>query len=357
MTTIYAAARMLATDYVFGRNVDQRLIYDLTNQYLQARLVDVAASERIFVSESTSAVQERYQLPGTGMMTKRADGVRGIAVRPYGSFTVAYPLEDFSEQVVGTDVERAYMTAQEFQRHVDGVIARYITRRRFDILRRLFKSTTDTFIDPRHGSLTVQPLANGDTVTYPPVLGSDTAATENHYIETGYAAADISDSNNPCITVRDELEEHFGAMTGGSNIAMFVNNAQRAVLENLTDFTPVPDNYVRVGDNVDVPTTLPTAPGRILGRAHGVWVIEWRYIPANYALGVHLDAEAPLKERVDPAETGLPQGLTLMPTNDQYPFESAEWRTRYGVGTANRLNGVALEFGTGGTYTIPTAFA
>jgi hypothetical protein len=34
----------------------------------------------------------------------------------------------------------------------------------------------------------------------------------------------------------------------------------------------------------------------------------------------------------------------------------AEWRTRFGVGVANRLNAVVMELGSGGTYTIPTGY-
>jgi hypothetical protein len=72
---------------------------------------------------------------------------------------------------------------------------------------------------------------------------------------------------------------------------------------------------------------------------------------------VHLEAEPPLKERVDPTETGLPRGLTPVVIDPAYPIQSLEMRARYGMGVANRLNGVVLELGTGGTYSIPSAFA
>jgi hypothetical protein len=85
-------------------------------------------------------------------------------------------------------------------------------------------------------------------VVYPPVLGSETEATEDHYLESGYASANVSDTNDPYVTVVDDLEHHFGAATGGENIVVFINNAERGVTEDLTDFAPVPDQYIRVGD-------------------------------------------------------------------------------------------------------------
>lgn len=357
MSAIFGLAQMSASDYQYVRNADQRAIYDATVFYTQTRMADMLASSRIFISGTTEAAKERYYLPGTGIMSRRADGVRGAAVRPTGSWDVGYTLEDFSEQVAGTDVDFAYMTPEAYQRSVDTIINRHVGRYRQMILYYLLNNSQKTYVDQRLGSITVEPLANGDAVLYPPVLGSDTDATDNHYIETNYLSANISDSNNPYITARDELEEHFGAPTGGSNIACFINNAQRSVTENLTDFTPVEDVFVRSGSNVDVPVNLPSAPGRILGRTNGVWVIEWRYIPANYIVGVHLEAEPPLKERVDPTETGLPRGLTPVVNDMTYPIQSLEMRARYGLGVANRLNGVVLELGTGGTYSIPSAYA
>lgn len=357
MSAIFGLAQMSASDYQFVRNADQRAIFDATVLYMQARMQDMIASSRVLVSGVTEAARERYYLPGTGVMSRRADGTHGPTVRAVGSWDVGYTLEDFAEQVAGTDVDFAYMTPEMYQRHVDTIINRHVGRYRQMILYFLLNNAQKTFVDQRLGSITVEPLANGDAVLYPPVLGSDTAATENHYIETGYAAANINDTNNPYITISNELEEHFGAPTGGSNIACFINNAERAVTEGLTDFRSVEDTFIRSGTNVDVPVNLPSVPGRILGRTNGVWVIEWRYIPANYILGVHLEVEPPLKERVDPTETGLPRGLTPVVNDQSYPIQSLEMRARYGMGVANRLNGVVVELGTGGSYSIPSAYA
>jgi hypothetical protein len=343
-------------DEAFLNTIGQNIVYTASQEYVTRIDSDLMAAMGIFVQEDTENYTERYKLPGGGRMQKRNQKGSGGAVRPYGGWDVAYPLEDFDEQLSTDDVELAYMTLAEYQRHLDTIQIRYINAVRYEMFLKLFKNTNTTFVDPRKGSLTIVPLANSDSVTYPPVLGSETEATESHYYGTNYAATAINDTNNPYATLRDEIEEHFGAGTGGENIVAFIHPDERPETELLTSFVEVPDNYVRTGSNVDVPQNLPNVPGRILGRCSGVWVVEYRYMPSGYILGLHLEAEPPLKRRVDPAVTGLPRGLALIANDDKYPLLSAHWRARFGFGVANRLNGVVLYLTASTSYTIPTAY-
>jgi hypothetical protein len=359
MSAIFGLAQMNTTEYDFITRADQQLLYEATNRYIQMQLADIMRVESVFIEMQTEMVKERYQSPGGGRMSRRASGTRGAAVRAYGGWTVEYPLHDYGEQVASDDVEYAYMTPPEYQRHVDTVLIRYVNERRHQILHRLLDDeagSTEAFIDRRKGTLAIYPLANGDAVTYPPVIGSDSEATEDHYIETNYAATAISDTNNPYITGREELEEHFGTPTGYGAVAAFINNAEVQETEDLKDFDPVEDNFIRSGSDVSLPQNLPNVPGRIVGRTNGVWVVEWRHIPATYQLFIDLEEPAPLKERVDPADTGLPRGLAMVSTDEQYPIVSAEWRARFGLGCGNRLNGVVLELNTGGSYTVPATY-
>ena len=235
----------------------------------------------------------------------------------------------------------------------------YVNTYRNEILYRILNNTQGAFTDPNHGALTPEPLANGDTVTYPPVQGEPTTeATEDHYLESGYTAANISDTNNPLKTNVADLVHHFGGRTtGGENIITFCNSAQSDQLGGLTSFTDVPDNFIMVGDNVDVPTSLPFAPGRTIGRSDGSWVQEYDFIPANYLVTIHLEEPAPLMQRHDPLVTGLGVGdLMLVAEDERHPFTTSAWRARFGIGAGNRLNGVVMELGTDETYTIPTDY-
>jgi hypothetical protein len=358
MSGIFGALNINDSDRVFLSTLGQRVVYDAITQVLSQHNADLQAAMNVFIEGTTSDHKFRYKLPGGGRLQRIGTQAAGAAVKAYGQWDVAFPLEGFGAQLAGNRVDMAYMSVQDLDRHLNTVMQQDINTVRFEILKALLNSGQDTFVDPMWGSLSVEPLANGDSVTYPPVLGSESEATENHYIETNYLSANVSDTNNPYVLLRDELEEHFGAPTGGSNIVAFINNAQVSVTEALSDFDPVNDRFTAPGANRDQLNGLPAAtPGRVVGRTNGVWVVEWRFVPANYILGVHLDAPKPLYQRVDPADTGLPQGLTLVATDEEHPMTASYYEHRFGVGCGNRLNGVVYELGVGGTYTVPTAYA
>lgn len=355
MSMIFSLAQIDASDYQFVRQADNRLIYDAINAYFARVNADVLAASAVFIQESTEVAKERYLLPGSGLMGERGRGLRGNAVRATGSWDVAYPLKDYSEMVVGDRVDWAYMTPADLDRHVTTIRNRYLGRIRQEILHALFDGVQETFADPRLGNLTIEHLANGDSVVYPPVLGTNTEATDDHYRISGFTAANISDTNNPYRLIVTELQEHFGRATGGRNIITFIHEDERPETEDLTDFTSIPDNFILSGDNVDIPTRLPSAPGELIGRTNGTWVSVWDWIPTGYMLAIHLEADAPCKMRLDPAGTGLPRGLQLVSSDDGDPLMSSEFGARFGIAVGNRLNGVAMEMDTV-SWTVPTSY-
>jgi hypothetical protein len=352
---IFSLAQLNASDYQFVRQADNRLIYDAINTYFARVNEDVLSASAIFIEEVTEAAKERYLLPGSGRISQRGRGLQGNAVRATGSWDTAYPLRDYAEMVVGDRVDWAYMTPADLDRHVTTIRNRYMNEIRHQILHALFDNVQESFSDPRLGTLTIEPLANNDAVVYPPVLGTNAEATDNHYAISGYTSANISDTNNPYRTQVAELQEHFGRETGGRNVITYINETERTVTEDLTDFTPIPDNFIMVGDNVDVPQRLPSSPGEIIGRTNGTWVAVWDWIPTTYLLSVHLEEPAPLKMRVDPAATGLPRGLQLVASDDGDPLMSSEFGARFGIAVGNRLNGAVMELDTV-SFTVPAAY-
>ena len=358
MSGIFGALNLGDSDRVFLSTLGQAVVYDAVNQVLAQHSADLAAAMSVFVERSTPEYKLRYKLPGGGRLQRMAGQAPAGAVKAYGGWDVAFPLEEFGAQIAADRVAFAYMTAQDLDRHLSTVLLQNVNTVRFEILKALLNNTQGTFVDPLRGSLSIEPLANGDAIVYPPVIGSETEATDDHYLESGYAASAISDSNNPYVTIVSELEEHIGTPVGFSNIITFINNAQVAKTQALTDFDEVPDRFVMPGQDRDVPTGLPAnTPGRIIGRVSGSWVSEWRWIPANYMLAVHLDAPPPLIRRIDIPESGLPDGLALVSESDTYPFTASHYSHRFGVGAGNRLNGVVMELGTGGTYSIPSGYS
>lgn len=359
MSGIFGVLNLSDTDRSFVNTLGQRAVYDAAQQLLTQYNQGLAAATAAFIERETSDYKLRYKLPGGGRLQRRGGQAQSGAVKAYGSWDVALPLEDFGAQLGGDLVSLAYLTVDEFNRHLETVMLQDRNTMRFEMLKALFNNTQRTFVDPLYGSLLVEPLANGDAVNYPPVEGSETEATDTHYLESGYTSSNISDTNNPLATMRDELEEHFGGgSTGGSNLVVFINPAQRAKVQALADFAKVGQNFVTLGQDTAVANlSVPSVPGKLIGYCTGVWVSEWRWVPADYMLGLHLDAPKPLLLRTDPADTGLGSGLLLVTEDEDYPFRMSHYRHRFGVGAGNRLNGVVMELGNGGTYTIPTAYA
>jgi len=361
MGTIFGAIAENDNEYGFLRTVGQEVAWQTAQRWIADRNAELALTTALFIQGKTEKFTTRYKRPGAGYMQERnakAQALPGTR-KATGSWDVSYPLKDFMEGQTWTDVNVAYMTAEELSNHIETGHNAYQNTLRWEILHRLLDNVTETWVDVDNGSLSIKPLANGDTDKYPPVIGEPTDdAIEDHYVGSGYIAANIDDTNNPLETIRDDLDHHYqGPSTGGDNIAVFHNRAQRSQLEALTDFTEVPDNWLVTGDNVDVPFGLPTAPGKVLGRASGTWVIQWDFIPANYLLGIHLDEAPPLMMRHDPLTTGLGTGdFMLISTDEQFPMETMYERARFGIGAGNRLNGFAMYLVASSSYTVPTAY-
>jgi hypothetical protein len=358
MSQIYAALGIADTDRSYINTLGQAVVYEATQELLAQYNAELAAAMAVFVERTTTDHKIRYKLPMTGRMQRRGGQARSGAVKATGQWDVALPLEEFGDAVAGDRVTMAYMTIQEYDRHLDGIMIRNTNTRRYELLRTLFRNDARTFVDDNYGDLTIQPLANGDAVLYPPVVGSETEATANHFIVSGYAATAISDTNNPIKVLVRRLVARFGSEQGNSNIGVFIHSDQTDLVSDLADFVEVTDRFVVLGDDGETLSGLPqNVPGRVIGRVDGAWVIEWDHIPSGYMAAIHFAAPRPALQRVDPADTGLSSGLQLVATDERYPFQGAQWSDRFGLGIGNRLNGAVLQLKASGSYDIPTIFA
>ncbi len=361
MTTFYGMLGLSDTSRVFGATSGQQEIYDAAVVYINQINMQIMQQTQLLVSATTDLYKERYRLPGGGRLQRRGLNTQAGATRIGGYWDVAYPLDDFGDQKAWTDVARGYMTMADFDLQLQDVIAKNIATMRFEMLKALFNNTQRTFSDPLWGSLLIEPLANGDAVVYPPIAGSETEATHDLYYGTNYAASSISDTNNPITGIVSNLEDHFGESQGGERIVVFVKSGSTAVtkIKALTNFIDANISGITYGVNQSAvdPGALPNVPGRIIGYVDGAYISEWRWMPAEYLLGIHMDAPAPLKMRVDPTDTGLGQGLQLVAEDERYPIRSAHYRNRFGFGVANRMNGVMVQLVASTTYTIPTGYS
>jgi hypothetical protein len=360
MSTIFGLAQLSASDYQYMQNANQAVIYNAVREYVAITNGYRRTAYGLFVQTTTEKTSERIKLGMTGRMQRtRSTGAKPDAVRRSGAWDVGYPLEEFSDAVNTSDVDFSYMNPEEFQAHVDGIINRANETYRFEIFRRVFKNTSDTFTNERDAAVTVQPLANGDGTLYWPVAGTNADAEADYYAGANYLASAISDTNNPIATITDALTLRWGRMTGERPIVVLINSAQALKVKALSNFIPYVANAIIPGVNTDrvtLPSELSQAPLQVIGYTDSAWVAVFDWIPANYMVGVHLDAEKPLKERIDIQATGLGSGLQLVASERDYPILYNTWRLRFGIGAGNRLNGYVLHVTNSSSYTIPTVY-
>lgn len=359
MSNVFGTITENDNEFGFLRNVGQELAWQMAQDWIAMRTAEFALTTAIFVEGKTEKFKTRYKKPGAGYLQERNSQGHYGASKATGSWDVAYPIRDKGVEHSWNDVAVAKLTALELSNHIETGFNSYVNSYRHDVLHVLFDNVAESYQDPDEGTLAIVPLANGDSVTYPPITGEPTdEAQEDHYFGSGYIADNIDDTNNPLRTGRDDLDHHYGGpTTGGDNIIVFCNNAQSEQLGALANFREVPDNFISSGDNVDIPFNLPTAAGKTLGRSDGVWVQQWDFIPENYLLFIHLEQAAPLMLRHDPLSMGLGTGDFMLVSSDElFPFERAVWRARFGLGGGNRLNGVVMFLDASSSYTVPAAY-
>jgi hypothetical protein len=361
MAGLLGHLNMADTDRPFTIVQGQEVMYRETEQIFARWNDDMMAAKQLFVEAVTENFKERFKLPGSGYSQEEdtaGDAAPSAAVKASGSWDVAYYLRQFGDTLSFDDVVLGYMSLKEFENHLQTVINRNNNLEFGLILKSLFNNAIIPFNDPIHGALSVQPLANGDAVTYPPVFGAVTDATANNYLAPSYIESGITDTNNPFKLIRDTLEPHFGFPEGGSPIIALVNTSAVGYAKLLTDFDEFTNRYLLPGGNVTTLIDLPEGfqGGRIVGVCNGVVILEWPRIPTGWMLGMHLDAPRPLKQRVDPANTNLPRGLHMKTRDMEHPFLNNRWRNRIGFGVGNRLNGVAVALNGTSAYTVPTIY-
>lgn len=346
------------SERTFVEGVGQQAVWDATQQYVGMVNEDLARVTSLFIEKTTEDHSFRYYLPADGELqrvSKRGQPAERVVG---GSWDVALPLEGFGDAVAWGRRDLAYMTLNDFQRAVDGVVLRSKNTLRKEIMRALLDNVNYTFPDELRGNLAVKALANTDGTLFPAVAGGSTAAEATHYVESGYATASITDTNNPIKTISRALRSRFAANGDKRRRVILIASGAQDYVEALADFDPVDDANVQRSINSDRVLNEPLSiPGEVIGYCNEAYVAVWEWMPANYMLGIDLFAEKPLQMRVDPAYTNLPRGLALTSESDVAPITKSNWEWWMGLGVVNRLNGYVMELGTGGTYSVPSGYS
>lgn len=308
----------------------------------------LTALTNLFVTPRTDPQAQFFAAGATRLQPLDENG-RARPVKPSGSYTVGFPLQ-MAGIAWGTNyITSVDMTVGEVADVVSMMLDADSRWMRDHILAALFyeNSTTPwTFTDARYGALSVYGLANGDTVTYQILSGSDSAATDDHV----KGAATLTEA--VFTDIHAELTEH--PENNGPVIA-FIPTASRATVEALTNFYPIADPNLRSGVAVTEYTgALNTpVPGSLIGYVGGVHIVEWAGMPADYVLGVTAGGEKPLAMRQHP--NAALQGFKEVDQRRDYPWYERQYLRMAGFGTWNRVGAIVYRTNNG-TYAIPTGY-
>jgi hypothetical protein len=300
-------------------------------------------------AERTTDYQRRFVSAGNARLQAGDENSRAQPIKG-STYDVQFPIQKGDTAWGENFITRQKMSVQQVNNAVSLMLKADVTWIRDHIMAALFYNSTGwTIADPEWGTLTIQGLANGDSVLYAKV--GAVAAADTHQLAQ---AAAIADATNPFSTAYAELVEH--PENQGSQIVSLISSSLSATATALTAFVDVSDPNIQRGSGTDAvigtPPNLPSS-ATLLGRTNNVWVAEWGWLPTDYMVTIAVGAEPPLKMREDP-EPQL-QGFVKADTRTDYPYSEEQYFRRAGFGAWNRVGAVVTRIGNG-SYAIPTSF-
>ena len=329
-------------------SVNPTVINAAIDQALAEHNRQLTALLGLFVQPVTD-YQLNYKSTGARSLQGLDESGRALPTKTGSRYTVAYPIQMAGDAFGADWVTRAKMTVQEVNDELAAMLMADKRWMRDHILAALLTNVTWTFTDPIYGALTVQPLANGDSTLFNVMSGADAGATDDHYL--GQAAA-IADATNPYPTIYTELTEH-PENTGGEVVALIASDLV-ATTEALATFYQATDPDLSPGTGITLTGTLGTpVPGKVIGKADRVWIVEWPVLPSKRIVAVATGGPKPLGMREDP-EAEL-RGFKRVAERNDHPWYESQYVRRAGFGAYNRVGALAMEI-EDSSYDIPTGY-
>lgn len=330
--------------------VGEQRIFDAIQESVAEHTRQINGLMESFV-ELTTEHKIRFMLAGDGTLQPLDEHGNPKPVQPSGYYDVAFPIQGGGTAWGNNRVSRALMTVEEANRNTLDAQRRDADWLRRHILASVFDNVAWTYDDPEYGNLTIEPLANGDTVTYNKVGG--TQATDTHYLAQ---AAAIDDSNNPFDDIYDELMEH---PSNRGPVVVYVPTNLTSAIEALTAFVEIGDPDLRYGvasteiENAAEAMNIKGFGDEVLGKVNKCWVVEWRALPDGYMLAHAAGGGPVVKGRQYPADSL--QGLFAENHSPDGNLKEVRMIRYIGFGVVRRIAAVVYYVG-GGAYSIPTGY-
>lgn len=301
--------------------------------------------------ERTTVPKRRFLLPNSGTLQPLDQWGNPLPRQPGGSYEVAFPIQGGGDAWGNNRITRAKMTVAEANQFTLNVQMADLDWMKRHILAALFTNTTWTYSDPDDeiGDLTIQPLANNDTVVY--LRRGAGASTDNHYLAQANA---IDNSNDPYPTIEAEISEH--PSNNGDVVAFIPSNLVAATMA-LSAFIPANDSNIQrsISSDAFIGDEIQGFGDKFLGyHESGVKLVEWKSLPSSYILGGSEDPGAPavaMREHPEAELQGLfPEFHDVDGNRQLFKF------LRYaGFGVQNRIAMLVMRIGNG-SYAIPTGY-
>lgn len=336
------------------QTVGAQRIYDavVTTAAEYTRAVNALLAE---FSSPIQVAQTQYVLPGDGSLQPLdADG-NPLPVVPSGYYTVAFPIQGAGTAWGTNRISRAAMTVEDANQNTLDALQKDADWNIRHILAALFDNVAYTYNDlvgpggsKGFGPVTVQPLANADTVVYGR-KGNVAAAIDDHYLAQ---AAAISDAANPFTIIETELMEH---PSNVGRILVYIPTGLKATIIALATFKSVNDPNV-VDPSGSYATNVPNVgPGEeVIGYIEGTncWIVLWSAMPANYMIA-KMEGKAVLGFREYP----FPEVQGFFPEFEDVDGNHFVSRLlRYaGYGVKDRVGALVYRIGNA-AYAIPTGY-
>lgn len=302
------------------------------------------------ISTDVSMAKEWYEMPGGGTLQDIDEHDNPLPRVQLSAYDVAFPIRGGGD-ATGTDrISRALMTFNDANRAVQQAT---LADKRWHInykIAALLRNTSYPFLDRTRrtfqgaGSLTIQPLANGDSTQYINNEGSGIGA-DNHYLNLVGA---ITSTNNPFPQIYDELVEH-AEMPG--EVDVYVARDLVTAIEGMTQFHEPRDPNITYGSGESTVARGDKGIGdRYIGYVNECNIIRMNALPAGYMFAHNRDMK-PLGYRQYPAASV--QGLF----QETHSPDGNHMETRFlrygGYGVRNRVAAAVMQVNAA-SYTAPT---
>lgn len=336
--------------------IDGAIINTAITQAIEEHNRQMDRFTRLFLRSGITDPTRTFRVSGVTRNQPLDEAGRPLPIRGEARYSVGFPM-----QMSGNAIGETWLHAQKRRvEDVNRIMATIIDGDRswvFDhVLAALFNNADRTFEDLEKGTITVKPIANGDSVVYQVPSGAFSGSTDNHLLAQANAIG--AGADNPFPTIYSELSEHPENGNGGSGriIAFIPTNLKTAVTGLATFYRPFNADLTPGNSATVLSGTLGIdVPGTVLGMEDsGVWVVEWPRLPSNYIVAINTAGEPPIGERVD--EQANLRGFIEVEENRDFPWYQRNWIRQAGYGAWNRVGALVYRVGNG-TYAIPTGYA